>query len=358
VGTADLDWTIDEDNSLIHPSAPGVEAPANRVTIGDLNFSAAGSGVGVTVTPERETPAGLTTITHSATQNIVQLNSVSCNAGGLHTDNSYLRVFDLESFGIFGSFDVVEVEIGIETAVGAGGMQPADMNLYLWDDADPFTFANLTPIGTAAVSVADQNLTILTVPVAGTAPAGSNLVVEFFTPDGQTAGNSLFVGSNPDGQTGPTYLAAADCGVTEPTDTAALGFPDMHLVMNVTGDTDGGPVACDAPEDIPWASVAPNAGTTAPGDTDTVNVTFDATGLVAGTYTAALCVNSNDPDPGPGNGTDLVVVDLELVVEQPTDVSLSGISGSSNAAMLPAVFALLAVLVLGFGLITRRRSVN
>ena len=55
------------------------------------------------------------------------------------------------------------------------------------------------------------------------------LVVEVFTPNGQTAGNSFFIGSNALGQTAPSYLAAADCGVTEPTDTAAIGFPGMHI---------------------------------------------------------------------------------------------------------------------------------
>jgi hypothetical protein len=95
-----------------------------------------------------------------------------------------------------------------------------------------------------------------------------------------------------------------------------------------------------------------------PGDTDTVTVTFDSTGLAAGTYVAALCVTSNDPDPGPGNGTDLVVVDLELTVEQPTDVGLSGISGDTSTAMLPLMLSLLAVLAVGFGLIARRRSLT
>ena len=47
-----------------------------------------------------------------------------------------------------------------------------------------------------------------------------------FTPEGQTAGNSFFIGSNAAGQTAPSYLAAAACGVTEPTDTAAIGFPE------------------------------------------------------------------------------------------------------------------------------------
>jgi len=42
--------------------------------------------------------------------------------------------------------------------------------------------------------VTSQTLTILDVPVTGTAPAGSKLVVDIFTPNGQTAGNSFFIG--------------------------------------------------------------------------------------------------------------------------------------------------------------------
>ncbi|RLE27116.1 MAG: hypothetical protein DRJ61_17770 [Acidobacteria bacterium] len=120
-----------------------------------------------------EVERALTTITHSATQSIVSGNSVSCNASGLHADNSYLRRFDLLAFGITGS--IVD-------------------------------------------------------------PAVDHLVVEVFTPDGQATGESFYIGSNADGQTGPSYIAAASCGITEPTDTAAIGFPDMHIVMNVTGD--------------------------------------------------------------------------------------------------------------------------
>jgi hypothetical protein len=55
------------------------------------------------------------------------------------------------------------------------------------------------------------------------------------------------------------------------------------------------PVGCTAPEDIPWLSVSPAMGTAAAGGQSVADVTFDATGLSAGTYEATLCVNSNDP---------------------------------------------------------------
>ncbi len=183
-----------------------------------------------------QNPNGTITITHSATQNIIAGNSVACCSGLGHTDNSYLRVFDLATFGIINDLNIYSVDIGIESATApVAGEQPATVNLYTWDPADPFTFANLTLIGTAPMSVADQTLTIVNVPITATAPENSNLVVEFFIPNGQTDGNFLFVGSNPDGQTAPTYIVTADCGIPEPLDLVAIGFPDMHLVMNVNG---------------------------------------------------------------------------------------------------------------------------
>lgn len=47
---------------------------------------------------------------------------------------------------------------------------------------------------------------------------------------------------------------------------------------------------------IDWASAAPTSGTTSGGGSDEVVVTFDATGLAAGTYTGNLIITSNDPD--------------------------------------------------------------
>jgi len=181
------------------------------------------------------------TITHSASQTIITGNSVSCNAGGLHANNSYFRAFNLTNFGITEDFDISMVEIGVEQAIGAGGTQPITVYLYTSSTAFPTGYpGSLTQIGTANINVPDQSLTLFQIPITGTAPAGSELVVEIFTPDGQTAGHSFFIGSNNLGQTGPSYIMAADCGITVPTDVGGIGFPGMHIVMNVTGEAGGG----------------------------------------------------------------------------------------------------------------------
>ncbi len=81
---------------------------------------------------------------------------------------------------------------------------------------------------------------------------------------------------------------------------SAVYYDDISLAASVS--------LCSAANDIPWASVDPTSGTTLPGNSDQVDVTFDSTGLTNGSYTGNLCVNSNDPDEG------LVVVPLTLNV--------------------------------------------
>ncbi|HSN76416.1 MAG TPA: choice-of-anchor J domain-containing protein, partial [Anaerolineae bacterium] len=93
----------------------------------------------------------------------------------------------------------------------------------------------------------------------------------------------------------------------------------------------GLPQVCDLPSDVPWLSVSPANGTTAPAATTPVQVTFDATGLAAGVYNANLCVTSNDPDPGPGNETELVIVPVELTVLAEPAIEIVKTVGTDSA---------------------------
>ena len=247
-------------------------------------------------------PDGVYILTHSLSQDIIDANSVSCSSGGLHADNSYLRTFYLPDFGIMNPFEITAVEMGIETAAGASGDQPVEVRLYTLDGA--LLWANLTLIGQASVNIPDQTLSHFTIPVSGNAPAGSTLVVEFFTPNGQTAGHTLFVGSNNLGQTALSYLAAADCGITEPTDTGTIGFPEMQIVMNVTGMTAGA-------GGVPWLFEDPISGTIPADSMLPVDITFDAgvpETMQPGEYHAELQVMSDAPNAVPGIPVTLTVL--------------------------------------------------
>jgi hypothetical protein len=71
--------------------------------------------------------------------------------------------------------------------------------------------------------------------------------------------------------------------------------------------------ACAAPGDVPWLSVSPTSGSTAPGGSSDVSVSFDSSGLELGEHTALLCVASNDP------ATPLVEVPVSLTVVEAQD---------------------------------------
>jgi hypothetical protein len=103
---------------------------------------------------------------------------------------------------------------------------------------------------------------------------------------------------------------------------------------------------CSNPADVPWLSVSPTSGSNAGGSSTPVTVGFDSTSLANGTYTARLCVFSNDPNTGPGNETSLVIVPVTLIVGDPTAVTLDGLS----AAPLPVAGLPVAALPAAIGL--------
>lgn len=186
-------------------------------------------------------PENAVTITQS-TSTAVAAGSVSCNTSGFHADSSYYRAFTLSAFNpplTDLQFMVQQVTIGVELAQGTGGTQPITVNLYD-STANPPLNATLGPaISTQAFPVPDQALSLLAVPLT-TQPvlvnASDILAVEIFTPSGQPTVNKFFIGSNALGQSGPSFIKAVACGIAEITNLAAIGFGNMHIVMQVSGN--------------------------------------------------------------------------------------------------------------------------
>lgn len=84
------------------------------------------------------------------------------------------------------------------------------------------------------------------------------------------------------------------------------------------------PEDCAAPGALPWASFAPSVGTTGPGGSSAVTVTFDATGAIPGKMlTGVLCVTSSDEE------RPVLSVPLSLMVGG-SRIYLPAIAGSSQ----------------------------
>jgi subtilisin family serine protease len=292
-GGIDLEWSLVHDEPVRLPMSrvtPIDTVPPRPTASGDVRLRRdPAAGDRVVVRPQA-LPVGSRTaiLTHSRSQAIADNNSTACAGGRGSADTGYLRTFTLQDFGITAAFEVTEVSFAIQRLLGPP--QTIGVNLYTLQDDNRLTYENLTEIGTAQVTLSAQEMTTITVPVTGTVPAGSTLVVEIDTPDRLESGGFLYIGSNSAGQTAPSYIRADACDLPEPADLAGLGFPDMHVIMNVTGVTEG--PTCDA---VSWASLTPNHGVVPPDGTQATTVTIDTTGMSPGTYEANLCLKTNQP---------------------------------------------------------------
>jgi hypothetical protein len=182
-------------------------------------------------------------ISHSLSQIIDPTTSVSCNNFGLHYENSYYRVFDLNNeFEINGDWIVQNIDIAIGQAESGNGLsQPGKLILYVMSEYNneiiPDSLTLL--VDTIDFEVFDfESGSIKNIMISEYANIvfGKSLVVEVLIPDGQEDGNSLFLGSNDLGETDSTYIKAPHCGINTPVPMSDIMFPDMNLVMNVYGE--------------------------------------------------------------------------------------------------------------------------
>jgi subtilisin-like proprotein convertase family protein len=267
---------------------------------------------------------GPTLITESVSQDIISGNSVACAdmGSGFTFETHYARAFDLPSFGIDGFFQVCEVDVAVEAALSLAGTQPLTVYLYS-TPLGTFPGGLLTPIGTAVVPLPDQDQSYVTVPVDGIVPPQSTLVVDVASEDGTVALSAFYIGSNGLGQTAPGYITAPDCGFATPTDLADAGFPNMHMVINVSGTGfDTGTVPPPPPECPITSSFFSNTTPTAITDNGTTTSTIDVSG--AGSYIWDVNMLTNIRHTFPDD------LDITLTSPQGTVVTITTDNGGAN----------------------------
>src|SRR5262245_65768751 len=284
-------WTTGPNTNIAH-SFTGGAAIGNKLIVvcgfdgvtGDTNTvetSDCGQGPPPPTPTPTPTPSPTVcppTITESSSQEIVSGNSVACNNGIGTTENHYWRAFNMATFTGGQDYNVTSVSFGIELAQSGGGTgQPLTVNLYA-NHGSPFPLgdwqSNLIA-SSGSINIPDLSLTIFSVPLTVTVPGSAlELVMEVMTPDGTQVGNLFFVGSNPDPESGLSYLSANDCGVPNPTPTGDLGFPNMHIVFNVNGSCAGGVSPTPTPTPVtPTPTPTPTPVTPTPTPTPTPSAT-------------------------------------------------------------------------------------
>jgi hypothetical protein len=223
----------------------------------------------VPVTIERQTPSlriekpdGCpSTITHSLSQAIVAGNSGACvdETTGFTRENTYWRAFDMNTFTGGQAYNISEISFGVEQSSGNGLFQ--DLGVVLWtNNGAPFPEGTLEPLAIFFLTIINDSSFMVMIPdVETTVPAGTlELVMEVSSPDGVDQGNVFLIGSNSEGETGPGYISAPDCGFPDPVDLASFGFPNMHMVFNVNGSCPGGtPTPTPTPASRPTPTPRP-----------------------------------------------------------------------------------------------------
>ena len=197
-------------------------------------------------------------LSHSVEEFLVQAGfGIACAAQATSTapqttvDNQWSRSFTLADFGVTEGFTVSKVEFGVES-MRLPTLIEGEITVNLYQvPAGSAPIAGAPLVGSVTILSGDRTTEIITVDVEGTVDAGTALMVEINLPDyvdaaGGQLGDVFFIGANPFGQTAPSYLASAGCGLTTPADIATLGaFADSHWVIIAEGDVGGSSCPAD-----------------------------------------------------------------------------------------------------------------
>jgi len=172
-------------------------------------------------------------------------NSIACDAGLTATgENSYIRSFNLQDFGITSDFTITNVAFGVDRVLSTF---PVTVKLYNVTGTFPngvFPGPSLTLLGSTGVVVSPaNNLSMVNTGTGLTTvvPAGGGFVVEINHNGKDDTPQQFFaMGTHPGTQSGPSYLVGPACNITTPTATGTgplANFPLARWVMTVTGHT-------------------------------------------------------------------------------------------------------------------------
>lgn len=239
-----------------------------------------------------------------------QTGLISCNAGGIHAQNTYWRTFELcaPPYSLAEQLRLTCFNIGIDVALSPIGTQPVVIRVYSDPGGgSPSPIADLIPLYAEQFEVVNVTDTLYQfVPGTGTLlegdpdlpciGVGGTIVVAFELPDGGPDGNSLFPSGPSSGssEVSPTYISAPACGLAEPATLDSIGLSGQ-IILDVGFESLG---VCPCGDGIFGLQCDQSPGTTdvqlswiGSGPVDTIEVVDLAGGLLAtlaGTETSYL----------------------------------------------------------------------
>ncbi|MEO7924520.1 MAG: HYR domain-containing protein [Chitinophagaceae bacterium] len=289
--------------TVVDNTPPTITCPANVVASNTPGLCSAVVTYALpTVTDNCPLP-GQYLLTQSASTAIVPIQ-IGCQSGGLTTMNSWWRAYDLAPLALSAPLTIRTVTFGIETSNAASGTIPVTVKLYT--SAGAFPGGTRTQIASQTVNVPNQAGTLFTVNLTTPPTVAVNAIVavEVNVPDGRSPVNhTFFIGSNAAGQTAPGYIQAADCGIANPVTLASIGFPNDHIIINMSGTIPVVPPVLSLVSGIASGGVFPVGVTTntyqardAAGLTSTCSFTVTVNDVQAPTVTCpANIVRNTDP---------------------------------------------------------------
>jgi hypothetical protein len=347
-GDRDLIWTVDEAPSNMHmPKVPAVvvpfhsreetsrfRAPSSKKHQGAKKpFLSPMKPFGTGAVPaygETFTSSGFNynslDATVPGTLNVITAMS-NYYFAGTFADNDFSTEYGISYPG--GNLDAIDTTTGATQTIGNTGFGTTATGIR-WDSTSGTTYAMSYNSGAGNSCLYSIDLTSGTTQQIGCAsgtliidiaidPSGNmygvDIIADTLVAIDKTSGAAQAIGSigfnanyaegmDFDAATGVLYFAGfdADTGISSmyTIDTSTGAASSLGTIGGGSGEemdalaiaVASGP--CATPADVPWLSENPTSGTTAAGGSDPVTVTFDATSLTAGSYTANVCVNTND----------------------------------------------------------------
>ena len=204
-----------------------------------LSLAVVAYGVNSTVAQEAES-----TLTSNTSQDIVP-GSIACSdsSTGVVSENHYFKKFDLTDLRVADEFDIHSFQFGVQSVHSARGFSSnIDLHIKLWQTKTTDFPANWES--------GDYNELISKSVTVTNADDGAIITIDFDYPitverddiiiaqvsNNDLEGQTFYIGSNNASDHEPSYIMAEDCNLLTPTPVAEIGFPDMHIVMNLKGN--------------------------------------------------------------------------------------------------------------------------